>query len=140
MIRITLISVIGIAFLSAAQVQLQATSLIEFEKNIEKAIVAADENFLKNAYADDFYFKHGTGAVDSKASWIAGVLKNKGQFVSRETDSVEVEMHDQIAFTQGKLTVHRTNGWYVVYYIRAYRKKGSGWELLMHRTYRQTDH
>jgi len=48
-----------------------------------------------------------------------------------------VEFHDAIAITQGKLTVHRADRWYVVYYIRTYRKKQDQWEMFMHRTFRE---
>lgn len=56
--------------------------LLAFERSIEQAVVAADISFLEKAYADDFRFKHGTGLVDSKESWLKDVGKNKGKFVS----------------------------------------------------------
>jgi hypothetical protein len=57
--------------------------LLDFEKKIEAAVVAADLSFLQKAYADDFRFKHGTGHIDTKATWLKDVEKNKGKFVSR---------------------------------------------------------
>jgi hypothetical protein len=68
----------------------QESELLNFEKSIEKAVVATDIPFLEKAYADDFRFKHGTGLVDSKSSWLKSVGAAKGKFISRETDSVEV--------------------------------------------------
>ncbi len=108
--------------------------LLAFERSIEQAVVAADISFLEKAYADDFRFKHGTGLVDSKESWLKDVGKNKGKFVSRKIDSVEVEIHGDIAITNGTLIVTRTDRSYTLQYVRVYRKKGKQWELFMHRT------
>jgi hypothetical protein len=108
--------------------------LLVFEQSIEQAVVAADVSFLKKAYAEDFRFKHGTGTVDSKESWIKDVVKNKGKFLSRKMDSVEVEIHGEIGITNGTLIVTRTDKSYTLQYVRVYRKKGKQWELFMHRT------
>jgi hypothetical protein len=109
-------------------------SLLFFEKSIEQAVVAADVSFLEKAYAPDFRFKHGTGTVDSKESWIKDVTKNKGKFISRIIDPVEVEIHGDIGITNGTLIVKRTDTSYTLQYVRVYRKKGKRWELFMHRT------
>jgi hypothetical protein len=111
--------------------------LLVFEQSIEQAVVAADVSFLKKAYAEDFRFKHGTGTVDSKESWIKDVVKNKGKFLSRKMDSVEVEIHGEIGITNGTLIVTRTDKSYTLQYVRVYRKKGKQWELFMHRTVRE---
>ena len=108
--------------------------LLAFEKSIEQAVVATNVSFLKKAYASDFRFKHGTGNVDSKESWIKSVEKNKGNFLSRNIDSVEVEIHGDIGITNGTLTVTRPDRSYTLQYVRVYRKKAKQWELFMHRT------
>jgi len=76
-----------------------ANALLAFEKKVDEAVVATDLNFLENAYADDFHFKHGTGHVDDKTSWLKDVVKNKGVFISRTLDSVEVEIHGNVGIT-----------------------------------------
>src|SRR6185295_6209845 len=83
----------------------QEAELVNFEKSVEKAVVAVDIPFLKKVYAEDFRFKHGSGLVDSKSSWLNGLEKGKGRVLSRETDSVEVEIHGTIGITNGRLTV-----------------------------------
>lgn len=108
--------------------------LLDFEKKIEAAVVAADLSFLQKAYADDFRFKHGTGHIDSKATWLKDVEKNKGKFVSRNVDKSEAELHGDIGITQGTITVTRTERSYIIHYVRVYRKVGNTWELFMHRT------
>ena len=116
----------------------QESELLNFEKSVEKAVVATDIPFLENAYADDFRFKHGTGLVDSKSSWLKSVAGAKGKFISRETDSVEVEIHGPIGITSGRLTVRRkgekAEQHYMVKYVRVYVKKDDHWQMIMHRS------
>ena len=116
----------------------QEAELVNFEKSIEKAVVAVDIPFLKKVYAEDFRFKHGSGLVDSKSSWLNGVEKGKGKVLSRETDSVEVEIHGPIGITNGRLTVRlageKLGQGYVLKYVRVYVKKEDRWEMIMHRT------
>ena len=107
---------------------------MDFEKSIEAAVVNTDISFLESAYAEDFKFKHGTGQRSTKESWLKDVANNKGKFISRKVDASEAELHDNIGITEGSITVTRLNGSYTIRYIRAYRKKGSTWELFMHRT------
>jgi hypothetical protein len=111
--------------------------LLDFEKKIEAAVVAADLSFLQKAYADDFRFKHGTGHIDTKATWLKDVEKNKGKFVSRNVDKSEAELHGDIGITQGTITVTRTESSYTIHYVRVYRKVDNAWELFMHRTVQQ---
>jgi len=122
----------------------QEAELLNFEKNIEKAVVAADIPFLDKVYADDFRFKHGTGLVDSKSSWLKAVEQAKGKYVSRVLDSVEVEIHDKIGITNGKITVTRktdkADKKYMVKYVRVYVKKDQQWNMIMHRTVFEVDY
>ncbi|HNT50338.1 MAG TPA: hypothetical protein PKK67_07125, partial [Cyclobacteriaceae bacterium] len=83
-----LLSVLILFFWSFASAQTEQ-QLLDFEKQIEAAVVAADISFLQKAYANDFRFKHGTGHIDSKASWLKDVEKNKGKFVSRNVEKSE---------------------------------------------------
>jgi hypothetical protein len=119
------------SWVASAQTQQQ---LLDFEKQIEAAVVAADISFLQKAYADDFRFKHGTGHIDSKTSWLKDVEKNKGKFVSRNVVKAEAELHGDIGITQGTITVTRTERTYTIHYVRVYRKTNNTWELFMHRT------
>lgn len=114
-------------------------TLQDFEKKIDEAVVAADIAFLQHAYADDFHFKHGTGLIDDKASWLASVAKNKGVYISRIQDSVEVEIHQNIGITSGHLTVVRKDRTYNLKYVRVYSNTTGQWQMVMHRTVQETD-
>jgi hypothetical protein len=109
-------------------------SLIDFEKQIDAAIVTADIAFLQNAYADNFRFKHSTGHVDDKASWLKDVEKGKGSILSRTLESVDVEIHDGVGITNGILIVKRKDKTYKLQYVRVYVKKEGQWQMIMHRS------
>ena len=122
----------------------QEAELLSFEKEIEKAVVATNLPFLEKAYSEDFRFKHGTGLVDSKSSWIKAVVEAKGKYISRVVDSVEVEIHDKIGITNGKITVTRktdkADRKYMIKYVRVYVRKDQQWQLIMHRTVFEVDY
>ncbi len=122
----------------------QEAELLSFEKEIEKAVVATNIAFLEKAYAEDFRFKHGTGLVDSKSSWIKAVGEAKGKYISRVVDSVEVEIHDKIGITNGKITVTRktdkADRKYMIKYVRVFVRKEQQWQLIMHRTVFEVDY
>jgi hypothetical protein len=118
-----------------------------FERAIETATARADVAFVARALADDFAFTHGdawrTGGkpsrVDTKASWLDSVAR--GMFVSREVNSQQVEPHDSIFITTGRIDVKLKppflNGGkseYSVWFVRVYRARPGGWELVSHRT------
>jgi len=90
---------------------------------------------LQTYYADDFYFLHATGKIDNKASWMKSVSNPNSQTLSREHDSVMVELHDNVALLTGTLSVQfppNTRAGYAIRYIRVYALRNEGWRLLSH--------
>jgi hypothetical protein len=131
------ISLLFISIISKAQYnddKEAGTALMKFEKQIDEAVVNADMDFLQDAYADDFRFKHSDGKVDDKAAWLNDVEKGKGSLLSRTLDKVEVEIHDNVGVTNGILTVKRKNGTYKLQYVRVYIRKDDQWQMIMHRS------
>jgi len=109
--------------------------LIDLQQRIDGAVAAGDGSFLQGAYADDFRFKHGTGLVDNKESWLKSVEKNRGNFLSRAHSDVEAEIHGDIAIAAGKLkVVRKDNHGYLLDYVRAFVRRDGRWQMIMHRT------
>jgi len=100
--------------------------------------VAKNAAFMQTHYAPDFYFRHSTGLIDSKESWMKGVLDTSNHFLSRQHDSVDVELHGDVAVLAGKLTVKRRGAnkisGYGLRYIRVYAYRKKKWQLLSHRS------
>jgi hypothetical protein len=122
-------------------------AVMKFERDIETATARGDVAFLARALADDLTFTHGdawrTGGtpsrVDTKKSWMDVVAR--GMFVSREVSAQQVELHGSVVITTGRIDVKLKppflNGGkseYSVWFVRVYRAKDSGWELVSHRT------
>jgi ketosteroid isomerase-like protein len=112
--------------------------LDSLNRAVDRAVVKKDTLVLKGVYADDFYFLHATGNIDSKASWLRSVASPTNVMASREHDSMEVELHGDVALVAGTLTVRfpsgSTRSGYAVRYIRLYARRPVGWQLLSHRS------
>ena len=114
------------------------------ERRIEDAVVRRDAAFLDSVYARTFRFKHSTGDVETReqrlTSLRAPVAANvPGRTISRDVDSVEVEVHGDVALTTGRIHVVRDGGeahWqnYTIRYVRIYARNGSKgrWQLVTH--------
>lgn len=103
---------------------------------LDRAVVHKQLAKLQRHYASDFVFTHSTGHVDSKSSWIKSTMDTSVHFISREHDSVYVELHKDIAIVAGTLTVHRRtkakDTGYALRYIRVFVYLDSRWQLLSH--------
>jgi ketosteroid isomerase-like protein len=117
-----------------------ATEFLQIEQKIEDAVVRSDLDYLKNVYAEDFRFAHGSGNVQGKKQWLESVAK--GLFVSRTVSANEIEFHDDIAISAARLDVTRRgkNGEekYWLKYTRVYRRNNNQWKMISHRTIQET--
>ena len=81
-----------------------------FEKQCDDAAVKGDVAFLERALSSDFVMTHGDGwtsggaplKVDTKATWLAYVGKQPLPYVYRNLDSIQVELHGDVAITVGR--------------------------------------
>ena len=124
---------------SSAGAQSDSSLLVKLNQDIDQNVVNRNMAALENAYADDFIFSHGSGKVEGKTSWLKSA--GKGLFVSRNHDSVTVEMHRDVAVVKGKLSVVKNNKEkterYHLYYIRVYANRNGKWQMLSHSTTRE---
>jgi hypothetical protein len=123
--------------------------VIAFEKQMEAAVVRGDVKFLDRALSSDFLFTHGDGwttggaplKVDTKQTWLAYVSQQPLPYVYRNLDSVQVEIHGDIAITYGRYRYQPrpsspgSNGAHMyVWFERVYAKQNGQWQHLSHRT------
>jgi Domain of unknown function (DUF4440) len=112
--------------------------LISLNQQIDDYVVAKDTVALKALYSDDFVFSHGSGRVEGKQSWFGSV--GKGNFISRQHDSVTVKLHPnpRLGILQGKLSVQKKGkdktDRYHLYYVRVYAYREGRWQLTLHIT------
>lgn len=102
---------------------------------LDRSVVKKDLPVLEKHYADDFFFLHATGKIDSKATWMKSVSNPDNKMLSREHDTVKVELHPEFALVSGTLTVKfppNTRLGYAVRYIRIYAQRKNIWQLVSH--------
>ncbi|RYD83257.1 MAG: nuclear transport factor 2 family protein [Sphingobacteriales bacterium] len=126
-------------FSMMASAQSDSLLLVELNQQADNDVVKKNITALEKIYADDFVFTHGTGKIDNKSSWLRSAAK--GLFVSRNHDSVTVEMHKTTAIVKGKLSVVKNNrektDRYHIYYLRVFCKRENGWQMVSHYTTRE---
>lgn len=123
----------------------RAADVLAFEREMEAAVVRGDIGFLDRACADDFSFTHGDGwttgkpplRVENKAQWLASVAKIP--YLARDLDSVQVELHGDVAITYGRYVAKNRSGTagrtqFTVWFERVYAYRDGRWQYLSHRT------
>ena len=116
--------------------------LVSAEIALAAAVLSLNFEILENAYADDFVFTHSTGLAQTKEEWLTALRAVGRPSLSRTVDSIEVELHGDVAVTNGRIH-SKTNSanprWreYTVWYVRVYRRQDNRWQLLSHRTIRE---
>ncbi len=125
--------------------------VMAFEKKCDDAAVTGDVAFLDRALSRDFIMTHGDGwtsggmpiKVDTKKSWLEYVGKQPLPYVYRNLDSIQVELHGDIAITLGRYRyLPRANtpnpstaGTHLfVWFERVYARRNGEWQFLSHRT------
>jgi hypothetical protein len=109
------------------------------ETAVESAFQRADVAYLRDVLADDFQFWISSGKPLPKTQ-VLTTYGRPGQFPRRELMSVNIELHGDVALSNGRMEVHSTAPRdYVVCYLRLYQRRGDRWRLVSHRTFRERD-
>ncbi len=107
-------------------------------RETDYAVISKDTTTLLRLYAKDFIFTHGGGNIDSRDSWIKSIQDADRQYISREHDSVQVELHQNVAIIKGRLLIVRQDkektARYGIRYLRVYRLRKKNWQLVSHIT------
>ncbi|SUZ69887.1 uncharacterized protein METZ01_LOCUS22741 [marine metagenome] len=115
--------------------------LRSLERAQANAVVEMDFDALEEIYADDFIFTHGTGEVHDKTRWF-DALSSGRDYLSREHEMIEVELHGDLGIVYGVLLVHAkingVEGQFRARYVRVYKQREGRWLLVSHRTVDQS--
>lgn len=126
---------------TAASGEKEMETIKHIEQNLAQAVLKGDTEVLDNIYADDFKFTHSTGLIQTKEEWMNFLKKGSIKAFERTVDSIEVELHGDVALTTGRIHT-KTNStdprWqeYTIWYIRVYDKRDNRWQLISHRSIR----
>ena len=115
--------------------------LRSLERAQANAVVEMDFDVLEEIYADDFIFTHGTGEVHDKTRWF-DTLSSGRDYLSREHEMIEIELHGDLGIVYGVLLVHAKingiEGQFRARYVRVYKQREGRWLLVSHRTVDQS--
>src|SRR5204862_2010514 len=111
--------------------------VITSEKQMDAAVVRGDVDFLDKICDRDFSFTHGDGwttrgaplRVENRAHWLDSISKAPYRF--RELDSVQVELHGDVAITYGRYRAQFKAGnpeqrEFIVWFERVYARRNGG--------------
>jgi ketosteroid isomerase-like protein len=134
-----------------------SAAVAALEVRVEDAVLRGDAAFLDRVYAPTFRFKHATGMLEDRAARMTALARTARQSrepakptesrtVARDVDSLEVEVHGDVALTTGRIHVRRTPSPtldparqnYTIRYARVYVRRGGAWQLLTHHSTAQT--
>ena len=133
----------------AAQLAYSGTAdveVLELDRRMGDAVVRGDAALVDSMTADDFVMVHGDGwthggqplLTDGKASLLQRV--KSGYYDVIDFDSVQAELHGDVAITHGRYVAHVASGndaqraWFSVWFERVYAKRDGSWTYLSHRT------
>jgi len=115
--------------------------LRSLERAQASAVVEMDFDVLEEIYADDFIFTHGTGEVHDRTRWF-DALSSGRDYLSREHEMIEIELHGDLGIVYGVLLVHakinEVEGQFRARYVRVYKQREGRWLLVSHRTVDQS--
>jgi ketosteroid isomerase-like protein len=122
-----------------------AAEVLAFEKEMEEAVVRGDVVSLDRMCSSDMTFTHGDGwitggaplRVEDREQWLAMV--SKAPYTMRDLDSVQVELHGDVAITYGRYRAGLKEGnpgkrEFTVWFERVYARRNGRWQFLSHRT------
>ena len=123
---------------SGAGIPGDVDAIAAIEHGVETAVQRGDSAFLESTLGKDFRFTHATGTVAGKSETLSNFAK-PGNFVSRRLTAVGIEVHGNVAITHGRIEVRSTTPReYTICYTRLYERRGGRWQLLSHRTFRES--
>ena len=130
---------------TAVEASSAAEEVLAFERSLGAAFVRGDVAYIDRVSRPDLTVTHGDGwinggkpqSVDDKKSFLKRIESKLWSV--RDLDSVEVEMHGDIAITHGRLIAQARTGipdrsWVSAWYERVYEKRAGQWLWVSHLT------
>lgn len=114
-----------------------SATVAALERKVEQATQRGDVAFLDSVYAPSFRFKHSSGELEERGERLTGLRKRTTKVFARDLDSLDVEVHGDIALTTGRVHVRQESSdlkWreYTIRYARVYVRRSGHWLLLTH--------
>ncbi len=114
-----------------------SAAIAALEYRVEQATQRGEVAYLDSIYAPSFRFKHSTGQLETRGPRLAALRARTTPVFARDLDSLDVEVHGDVALTTGRIHVRQASTdpkWreYTVRYARVYIRRAGRWRLLSH--------
>jgi hypothetical protein len=124
----------------------EKAEVLALDQRIADAVVRGDTAYVDQVTAGDFVMVHGDGwttggkplLTDDKPALLRRVATKYYDVIA--FDSVNAEMHGDVAITYGRYVAHVTGSpeparaWFSVWFERVYARRNGRWVYLSHRT------
>lgn len=98
------------------------------------AMIAKDEAALEKCFGDDLIYTHSSGAVDTKASYIAAIKGGKFNYIKCDRFEEKVRVYGDTALVSGRAVfeavVEGAPRTLRLRYLNVWTKAQSGWKFV----------
>jgi hypothetical protein len=122
-----------------ARASVDSATVADLEYRVESAMLRRNAAFLDSVYAPGFRFKHAGDRLQTREDIIQALRAPRPSALARDLDSLDVEIHGDVALTTGRIHVRTSSDdvalrEYTVRYARVYVRRDGRWRLLTHHT------
>ena len=107
--------------------------ILALEDKRYAAMVAKNETALADLFAEDLVYVHSTGAVDTKASYIAAIKSGKFNYAKCDRFEEKVRIYGDTALVTGRAVfeavVEGTPKTLRLRYLNVWTKQGGTWKF-----------
>lgn len=98
------------------------------------AMIAIDEAALEKCFGDDLIYVHSSGAIDTKASYIAAIKSGKFRYLKCERFEETVRIHGETALVTGRAVfeavIEGTPRTLRLRYLNVWTNTAAGWKFV----------
>jgi ketosteroid isomerase-like protein len=109
--------------------------VLNIEKMRFKATVDRDVSYLEKVMADDLYYVHSNGEVDTKETYIKSIADGNRAYDDISIDEAEIRIYDNTAIINGICTYYRQHpdgspNNLQLRYTNVYVKNADDWKMV----------
>jgi ketosteroid isomerase-like protein len=113
------------------------------EMNWFNGITKNDFPILEKVLADDLFYLHSTGVIDTKASYIKSMSSGKQKYSSGKINDLKIRVYGNTAVINGdanfEFVTDGKPGKGHLKYTHVFVKSGNGWQLVSHQSLKVPD-
>lgn len=108
--------------------------ILALEAGRYAAMIAVDEAALEKYFSDDLIYVHSSGAIDTKASYIAAIKSGKFRYLKCERFEEQVRIYGETALVTGRAVfeavIEGAPRTLRLRYLNVWTNTASGWKFV----------